>query len=173
MFVGSNALVGRTFTAGRAAVNAEPAVQNSCPRYNCCFLAAGNAAITTTGVANATCLAIAGRAAVAAADGATLAAGRAALAAGRAAPAAGSAAVNTAAEVATAACLADALAAVVAAAGRRAALAVAGRDAVPSAKAAIAAVWMLVLLLLLLSLLSFSPPRSPSCVFAILPPSEW
>ncbi len=85
-----------------------------CPRCNCCFLAAGNAAVATAGIANATYLAVAGRAAVTAAcraafataGEAALAAGRAALSAGRAALADSRAAV-TATGMPSAACLAS------------------------------------------------------------------
>ncbi len=101
-------------------------------------VAAGHAVVATAGVANATCLAVTGRAgvtgacrvAVAAAGGAALAAYKAVLAAGRAAVAA--------AGVAPTACLADALAAAVAAAGRTA-VATAGRAAVHSTRAATSA----------------------------------
>jgi hypothetical protein len=72
--------------------------------------------------------------------------GAAVTAAGRAAFAAGRASV-TAAGVASATCLADAFAAVV---------------------PALAAALLLIVELLLMALLSFSPPRPLSCVFAIL-----
>ncbi len=84
-------VAGRASSADRAAVNAEPADGKTAAP--CCFflasVAPGNAVIAAAGVANATCLAVAGRVVATAACGAAVAtAGGAALGAGRAAVAA-------------------------------------------------------------------------------------
>ncbi len=68
------AFVGRAITAGRAAGGAEPptgkAVACTATAALLAAVAAGNAAVATAGVENVTCLAVAGRATVAAACGA-------------------------------------------------------------------------------------------------------